>query len=90
MNVGNTIKQILADDVFVEVPIADMDEDASLRDVYGLDSLGFVELRVQCESAFGIEIGAADFTPEHFDTVRTVAALVRRLQPVGATAGDPA
>ena len=90
MSVESTIKQILADDVFVEVPVADMDDDASLRDIYGLDSLGFVELRVQCENAFGVEIGAEDFTPEHFETVRTVAALVRRLQPVGATVGDPA
>lgn len=80
MDVTAEIKRILVEDVFVEVPIADMADDDSLRDVLGLDSLGFVELRIQCESAFGVQIGADEFTPDNFSTIGKVAALVDRLQ----------
>ncbi|MEU3825514.1 acyl carrier protein [Streptomyces sp. SID486] len=80
MNVTDTIKDILVTDVFVEVPVERMRDDESLRDVYGLDSLGFVELRAQCESRFSLTIPADDFTPEHFHTIADVAALVERLK----------
>ncbi len=80
MDVTETIKDILVTDVFVEVPVEDMREDESLRDVYGLDSLGFVELRAQCENRFGLTISADEFTPDQFHTIADVAALVLRLQ----------
>jgi acyl carrier protein len=79
MDVAATIKEILSDDIFVEVPVAEMDPDDSLRDVYGLDSLGFVELRVQAQNRFGVQILDADYSPENFATIRTVSALVERL-----------
>ncbi|RMI46281.1 acyl carrier protein [Streptomyces triticirhizae] len=63
----------------VEVPVGRMDADDSLRDVYGLDSLGFVELRVLCEENFGITISEDDFSPEHFATLGAVVSLVERL-----------
>ncbi|WP_406207811.1 acyl carrier protein [Kitasatospora sp. NBC_01560] len=84
MDVTETIKDILVTDVFVEVPVEDMREDESLRDVYGLDSLGFVELRAQCENRFGVTISAAEFTPDQFGTIADVAALVLRLQDAAA------
>lgn len=87
MDVAATIKEILSDDIFVEVPVADMDLDDSLRDVYGLDSLGFVELRVQAQSRFGVQIPDADYSPDNFATIRTVSALVERL--LAATPAAP-
>jgi acyl carrier protein len=79
MDVAATIKEILVDDIFVEVPVADMDPDDSLRDVYGLDSLGFVELRIQAQNRFGVQITDDDYSPDNFATIRTVSALVERL-----------
>jgi len=80
MNVAESIKDILAADIFVEVPPDEMDEDDSLRDVFGLDSVGFVELRVQCQNRFGVTISTDDFTPENFATIGSVCALVERLR----------
>ncbi|ANY07820.1 acyl carrier protein [Pseudonocardia sp. HH130630-07] len=85
MTTVDTIKDTLVSAVFVEVAPADMGLDDSMRDVFGLDSLGFVELRAQCEEVFGIEIGDDDFTPENFATIRSLAGLVeRRTAAVGS------
>jgi acyl carrier protein len=87
MNVTGDIKDILIEQLFVEVPATEMDPDDSLRDVFGLDSVGFVELRVQCEDRFALSIADEDFTPENFSTIRTVADLVGRLsRPAPASA----
>jgi acyl carrier protein len=86
MSAAATIKDILADDIFVELPVADMGEEDSLRDDFGLDSVGFVELRVQCQNRFGITIDDQDFTPENFATIRSVSELVERLLRSGSAA----
>lgn len=65
-----------------------MSADDALRGAFGLDSLGFVELRVQCENRFGVTISDADFSPENFTSIRTVAALVRDLQARSEVAGS--
>jgi acyl carrier protein len=79
MDVMETIKSILESEVLVEVSPDGMSPSDSLRDVYELDSLGFVELRVQCEERFGITISDDEFSPEHFTTVGGVVTLVERL-----------
>ncbi|ORT56860.1 coronafacic acid synthetase [Streptomyces sp. CB03238] len=79
MDVMRTVKGILVSEVQVEVPPDRMNPGDSLRDGYGLDSLGFVELRVQCEEIFGIHISDEDFTHESFATLGGVVSLVERL-----------
>nr|WP_018537887.1 acyl carrier protein [Streptomyces sp. SID8354] len=74
-----TIKRILRSDVLVEVPIDRMRLDDSLRESYGMDSLGFVELRVQCEEAFGIAIPDEAVAAGQLSTLGDVLALVERL-----------
>lgn len=34
--------------------------------VVGIDSVGFIELRYQCEEEFGIRIDENDFVPDNF------------------------
>ncbi|MFD4574810.1 acyl carrier protein [Streptomyces sp. NPDC058417] len=80
-----TLKEILVEDLFLDLPADRIGDDDGLQDVLGLDSLGFVELRAQCEGRFGVKITDAEFTPLHFHSVRTVADLVRALR---AGAGD--
>jgi acyl carrier protein len=75
-----TLKEILVEDLFLDVPTDRIGDDDGLQDVLGLDSLGFVELRAQCEQRFGVKITDAEFTPIHFHSVRTVADLVRALR----------
>jgi acyl carrier protein len=85
---ADTIKQILVSKVYVETPVAEMRPDDSLRDAYGVDSLGFVELRAQVEDAFGVTIPDDDFTPDNLATIARITALVDRLRtaPAGAEA----
>nr|WP_063792362.1 acyl carrier protein [Nonomuraea pusilla] len=79
MNVLQTIKGILISDLLVDIPAERMEPGDSLRDAYGLDSLGYVEMRVCMEQTFGITIGDDDFSPVNFSTLGGVQALVERL-----------
>jgi acyl carrier protein len=80
MEIEDLIRKILNTELFVETAPEQIGLDESLRAAYGLDSLGFVELRVQCEDTFGVRVADGDFSPENFHSVRTVAAMVRRLK----------
>jgi acyl carrier protein len=86
-DIDRAIASILVTDLFVEVPEDRITPDDRLRGDLGLDSLGFVELRVQCENTFGITISDDDFTPENFTSIRTIADLVRTLQTGADVAG---
>ncbi|MBA6439084.1 acyl carrier protein [Streptomyces sp. GMR22] len=80
MDIEAAIRQILVDDLFAEADADRIGPDDSLRDTVGLDSLGFMELRVQCENRFGVSISDDDYSPENFASVRRLAQLVRSLQ----------
>jgi acyl carrier protein len=81
-DIQTILRKMLVEDLFVEVPEAQIGPDDRLRAEFGLDSLGFVELRVLCEQRFGIQISDEDFTPEAFTSLNSVAGLVRHLQAV--------
>ncbi|MFV2010007.1 MULTISPECIES: acyl carrier protein [unclassified Micromonospora] len=79
MEIEDGIRRILNSEIMVESSPDQIGVGDSLRAVHGLDSLAFVELRVQCEDMFGVKISDEDFSPENFHSVQSVAALVRRL-----------
>jgi len=79
MSIAQTIKNVLADEIFVEIPPDEMDEHDSMRNAYGMDSVGFVELRVRCEELFSITIPDDDFTPANFSSIHNLVTLVERL-----------
>jgi acetylornithine/succinyldiaminopimelate/putrescine aminotransferase/acyl carrier protein len=81
--IADAIKKMLVTDLFVEVGADEMGLDDSLRNVFGLDSLGFVELRVQCENQFGVRIADRDFTPDTFGSIRAVSELIQRQLSAG-------
>jgi len=43
------LRQMIVNDLFVEIAEDQIGLDDGLRTIVGLDSVGFVELRVQCE-----------------------------------------
>jgi acyl carrier protein len=74
------LRKMIVNDLFVEIAEEDIGLDDGLRTVVGLDSVGFVEMRVLCEQKFNIEISDDDYTPENFRSVRVLAELIDRLQ----------
>lgn len=82
------LRTILVNDLFVEIPENEIGLDDGLRSVVGLDSVGFVELRVLCEKNFKVQIDDDDYTPENFTSIRRLTGLIERLQnppPVATT-----
>ncbi|QDW74803.1 acyl carrier protein [Lachnospiraceae bacterium KGMB03038] len=45
-----------------------------------LDSFGVITLVSELESAFGIQIEAAEMTPENFDSAQALWAMIQRLK----------
>jgi acyl carrier protein len=74
------IRKLIVSDLFVEIAEDQIGLDDGLRTVVGLDSVGFVELRVLCEQKFNVEINDDDYTPENFTSIRLLANLIDRLQ----------
>ena len=75
-----TLRRMIVNDLFVEIAEEQIGLDDGLRTVVGLDSVGFVELRVLCERKFNVEILDEDYTPENFTSIRLLADLIHRLQ----------
>ncbi|AIO67040.1 acyl carrier protein [Burkholderia oklahomensis] len=73
MQITDTQQQIverLRDIVATRLDLDIKPEQIGLTDGFqstiGIDSIGFIELRYQCEEAFGIKIDDDDFTPDNF------------------------
>ena len=48
-----------------------------------LDSLSVVLLVIDINDRLHVDIGAGDITPENFDSIRSICALVERLRDAG-------
>ena len=86
-DVVETLRGMLVDDLFVETPKDQIGLDDGLQSVVGLDSVGFVELRVLCEQRFKVQISDSDYSPENFSSLRRLAGLINRLQALPKAAG---
>ena len=75
-----SLRRMIVNDLFVEIPEEQIGLDDGLQSVVGLDSVGFVELRVLCERKFNIEVNDEDYTPENFSSINRLAKLIARLQ----------
>jgi acyl carrier protein len=74
-----TLRRMIVNDLYVEIEEEAIGLDDGLRTVVGLDSVGFVELRVLCERQFDVQISDEDYTPENFSSIRRLASLIDRL-----------
>jgi acyl carrier protein len=80
------LRKMIVNDLFVEIAEDQIALDDGLRNVVGLDSVGFVELRVLCEQKFNIEISDDNYTPENFTSIRLLANLIDQLQAARSVA----
>jgi acyl carrier protein len=77
-SIEDRLRDILIEDIFVELDRDRILPTASLRQDLGIDSLGFVELKAQLERRFCIAISEDEFTPENFSTIASLADLINR------------
>jgi acyl carrier protein len=76
----SSIKKILVTNLFVEIPEEQIGLDDGLQSVIGLDSVGFLELRVICEEKFNVRISDEAFNVDSFRTVNRLANLIADLR----------
>ena len=79
----DTVRRLIAERLHIEVPAPDLD----LIDGSVLDSLALVELLVELERSFGIELALQELDIENFRTPTSIAAFVARQS---AEAGEAA
>ena len=78
ISIEDCLRDILIEDLFVELEKGRILHSHSLRHDLGIDSLGFVELREQIEKRFSLVIPDDDFTPENFSTISSITRLITR------------
>jgi len=74
------VRQFLVEDVFYDKDLKDLGPDDSLLERGLLDSMSILKTVTFCEEQFGITIPDEDVLPDHFESVRTIAALVERVK----------
>jgi len=78
--IEDTLKQMLVDRMILKADPATIEEEKSLIEDYGVDSVSLLEMVVGIEEAFGIEVGDDDFSLDTFRSVASIAAVVRGKQ----------
>jgi acyl carrier protein len=74
------IRTFLIEDVFYDRDLQSLGPDDSLLEKGLLDSLSILKTVTFCEEQFGIAIPDAEVLPDHFESVRAIAALVERVR----------
>ncbi len=78
-DINNRASEIFSQALELTMDIPDSpDNDASLKDDLGLDSLALVALIVNIEDVMGIQLDDSDLTPEELLTVKDVLELIER------------
>ena len=70
------LKRMIVDRLFMKIDPQQIDDDKSLIDEYGVDSVSLLELVVGIEEEFGVAVGDEDFNVAHFMTVSALADFV--------------
>lgn len=76
-SVENRLKLMIVERLFMKIAPAELEEEKSLIDDYGVDSISLLELVVGLEEEFGIAVDDDDFDVAHFQTVSALAAFVK-------------
>lgn len=71
------LKGMIVDRLFMKITPEEIEDDKSLIDTYGVDSVSLLELVVGIEEEFGVVVEDEDFSVANFETVAKLAAFVR-------------
>jgi acyl carrier protein len=70
------IKKMIVERLFLDVNPETIDDDASLMETYGVDSVALFEIVVGLEEEFGVPMEDVDFQVEAFRSVNSIADFV--------------
>ena len=76
-SIKDRIKSMMVERLFLNVAPREIEEDKSLIDHYGVDSLNLLELVVGIEEEFGVVIDDSEFRVKNFETVNALADFVK-------------
>jgi len=74
----SAIREFLVNEVLYDRDVKDLKAEDPLITRGLLDSLSILKTVTFCEERFGISIPDQEVLPDHFESVRTIAALVDR------------
>jgi len=74
------IKEMIVERCFLDIEPDGIEDDASLMEAVGLDSVQILEVVVGLEEVFGVTFDDADFDIETFSNVNAIAQYVRERQ----------
>ena len=75
--IEDKLKKMVVARLFMKIPPDSIEEDKSLVDAYGVDSVSLLELVVGLEEEFGIVIGDDEFDIKNYESIQALAAFVR-------------
>ncbi len=76
-SIEDRLKAMIVERLFLKVAPEDIEDEKSLVDDYGADSVSLLELVVGLEEVFGIRVDDEDFDITHFSSVAALAKFVR-------------
>lgn len=75
---AEAIEQFIVTEITGDLGVGSLPHDQDLLAADLIDSLGITELVTFLEAKYGIQVGDEDLTPENFQSVDSIAALVTR------------
>ena len=75
--IEDRLKRMIVERLFLKIAPEEIEEDKSLIDTYGVDSVSLLELVLGLEEEFGIQMADGEFKVSTFETVQSLAAFVR-------------
>lgn len=76
-SVEDALRTMMVERLFLKIKPEEIDPEANLMEIYGIDSVQISELVVGTEATFDISFEDDDFDPSQFDTLAHIAELVR-------------
>lgn len=75
--IEDQLKKMIVERLFLKLAPEEIEDDKSLADTYGIDSVSILEMVVGIEELFGVSFDDEDFKVEYFETIASIADCIR-------------